>query len=212
MFLLEHIHIANDINHSDPRFPVQYVVRPMSDDFHDYRGYAGRVASGVFHKGEKVTVLPSGFCSKIKAIDTFNGEIDLAFAPQSVTITLEDDIDISRGDMLVKEGNMPEVSQDIDIMVCWLNEKPMQIGGKYTVKHTSREVRCVIKEIKYKMNINTLEKIEGETSFGLNEIGLVTIRTTQPLFFDSYRNNRVTGSLVLIDEGTNNTVGAGMIE
>lgn len=212
MFLLEHIHIANDVNHSDPRFPVQFVIRPQTDDFHDYRGYAGRVASGVFHRGEKVMVLPSGFSSKIKSIDTFTGEVDLTFAPQSVTITLEDDIDISRGDMLVKEGNMPQVSQDIDIMVCWLNERPMQVGGKYTVKHTSREVRCIIKEIKYKMNINTLEKIEGESSFGLNEIGLVTIRTTQPLFFDSYRKNRVTGSLILIDEGTNNTVGAGMIE
>lgn len=212
MFLLEHIHIANDVNHSDPRFPVQFVIRPQTDDYHDYRGYAGRVASGVFHKGEKVTVLPSGFSSNIKSIDTFTGEAELAFAPQSVTITLEDDIDISRGDMLVKESNMPQVSQDIDIMVCWLNEKPMQVGGKYTVKHTSREVRCIIKEIKYKMNINTLEKVEGESSFGLNEIGLVTIRTTQPLFFDSYRKNRVTGSLILIDEGTNNTVGAGMIE
>ena len=211
MYLLEHLHISNDLNFIDARFPVQYVIRPQSDKYHDYRGYAGRIAGGVFKPGEKVVVLPSGFTSKIKSVESMNDTMELAFPPQSVSIQLEDDIDISRGDMIVKENSMPQVSQDVTIMICWLNEKPMVPGGKYLIKHTTKDARCVIKKVDYKVNINTLEKIFDDEKIGLNEIGQLTIRTTQPLLFDSYRKNRITGSLVLVDEGTNETVCAGMI-
>jgi sulfate adenylyltransferase subunit 1 len=211
MYLLEHLHISNDQNYVDARFPVQYVVRPQSDKYHDYRGYAGRIAGGVFKPGEKVMVIPSGLTSTIKSIDTMNETLDMAFPPQSVTLTLEDDLDISRGDMIVKENNVPHTSQDITIMICWLNEKQMQLGGKYGLKHTTKDVRCIIKDLDYKVNINTLAKIYNDKKIGLNEIGQITIRTTQPLLFDSYRKNRITGSIILIDEGTNVTVGAGMI-
>lgn len=211
LYLLENIHIGSDHNHVDCRFPVQYVIRPQSDEFHDYRGYAGRVAGGVFKPGDRVVALPSGFSSTIRSIDTLDGPIEEAFAPMSVTITLEDEIDISRGDMIVRENNRPEVTQDIDIMVCWLNEKPLQLRGKYAVKHTSNDVRCIVKEVKYKVDINTLHRLEDDTSIEMNDIGRVTIRTTKPLFVDNYRKNRNTGSLILIDEATNETVGAGMI-
>ncbi len=211
MYLLEHLHIRNDLNFIDARFPVQYVIRPQSDEYHDYRGYAGRIAGGVFKPGDEVVVLPSGFSSKIKSIDSMNETLDLAFPPQSVSIQLEDDIDISRGDMIVKDGSMPQVSQDVTIMICWLNEKPMNIGGKYLLKHTTKDVRCIIKKLNYKININTLDKIYDDDNIGLNEIGQLTLRTTQPLLYDSYRKNRITGSLVLLDEGTNETVCAGMI-
>lgn len=211
MYLLEHLHISNDLNFIDARFPVQYVVRPQSDEYHDYRGYTGRIAGGVFKPGEKVVVLPSGFNSTIKSIGSMNEKMDLAFPPQSVSIELEDDIDVSRGDMIVKENNMPQVSQDVTMMICWLNEKPMVLGGKYFLKHTTKDARCVIKKVNYKVNINTLDKIFDDDNIGLNEIGQLTIRTTQPLLFDSYRKNRITGSLVLVDEGTNETVCAGMI-
>ncbi len=202
MYSLEHLHISNDQNFIDPRFPVQYVVRPNSDEFHDYRGYAGRVAGGVFRPGEKVVVLPSGFTTRIKSIDTMNESLALAFPPQSVTITLEDDIDISRGDMIVKENNMPQKSQDITAMICWLNEKPMRPGAKYWIRHTTREARCIVQEVNYKIDINSLGKNYEDKNIGLNEIAEVTLRTTQPMFFDSYRKNRITGSLVLVDEGT----------
>ncbi|HQW21691.1 MAG TPA: GTP-binding protein [Bacteroidia bacterium] len=211
MFHLEHVHISGDLNHVDCRLPVQYVIRPQDDAYHDYRAYAGRIAGGVFRKGDKVMVLPSGFTSTIKTINAPEGEIKEAFAPMSVSLLLDDEIDISRGDMIVRENNSPQNSQDIDIMLCWLNEKKLQEGGRYIVKHTSREVRCIVKEILYKIDISHLRRIENETSFGVNDIGRVVLRTTQPLFFDSYRRNRNTGSLILIDEGTNETVGAGMI-
>jgi sulfate adenylyltransferase subunit 1 len=211
MYLLENIHISSDRNFTDPRFPVQYVIRPQSDRFHDYRGYAGRVAGGIFSPGDRITVLPSGLTSVIKSIDTMNGSLDKAFPPQSVTLTLEDDIDISRGDMIANESNLPHVGQDITMMICWLNEKPLRIGGKYMLKHTTRDAKCIIKEVNYKMNINNLEKNYGDKTVGLNEIAQVTIRTTHPLCYDSYRKNRTTGSLVLIEEGTNETVCAGMI-
>jgi len=211
MYLLEHLHISNDLNFMDARFPVQYVVRPQSDEYHDYRGYAGRIAGGVFKTGEKVVVMPSGFTSTIKSIDSMNEKLDLAFPPQSVSIILEDDIDISRGDMIVKEKSLPQVNQDITMMICWLNEKPMNLGGKYVLKHTTKDVRCVIKTVDYKVNINTLDKIYDDNNIGLNEIGQLTIRTTQPLLFDSYRKNRITGSVIFVDEGTNETVCAGMI-
>lgn len=211
MYLLENIQISNDVNLIDGRFPVQYIIRPYSDEFHDYRGYAGRVGGGIFRKGETVTVLPSGLTSKIKSIDTFNGELDEAFAPQSVTLTLEDDIDISRGDMIVPQNNTPQVSQDVELMVCWLNDKPMNLNGKYHIKHTTSDARCLVKEIQYKVNINTLENDLEDKSVKMNDIARIKIRTTKPLFFDSYKTNRITGSLILIDEGTNETVGAGMI-
>ena len=211
MFHLEHVHISGDLNHVDCRLPVQYVIRPQDDAYHDYRAYAGRIAGGVFRKGDKVMVLPSGFTSTIKTINAPEGEIKEAFAPMSISLLLDDEIDISRGDMIVRENNSPQNSQDIDIMLCWLNEKKLQEGGIYIVKHTSREVRCIVKEILYKTAIRHLRRIENETSFGVNDIGRVVLRTTQPLFFDSYRRNRNTGSLILIDEGTNETVGAGMI-
>ena len=195
----------------DPRFPVQYVVRPNTDKFHDYRGYAGRVAGGVFRPGERVVILPSGFTTKIKTIDTMKESLDMVFPPQSVAITLEDDIDISRGDMIVKENNVPQVGQDITTMVCWLNEKPMRPGAKYWIRHTTKEARCIVKEVNYKIDINNLEKNYEDKHIGLNEIAQVTLRTTLPLFFDSYRRNRITGSLILIDEGTNETICAGMI-
>jgi len=211
MYLLENIQIANDVNLTDGRFPVQYIIRPYSDEYHDYRGYAGRIGGGVFRKGDQVTVLPSGLTSKIKTIDTFSGELKEAFAPQSVTLTLEDDIDISRGDMIVPGDNLPQISQDIELMICWLNEKPLNLNGKYHVKHTSSDARCIVKDISYKVNINTLDFDSVDKNIKMNDITKIKIRTTKPLFFDSYKKNRITGSLILIDEGTNETVGAGMI-
>lgn len=211
LYLLENIHIGSDHNHIDCRFPVQYVIRPQTDEFHDYRGYAGRIAGGIFKPGDKVKALPSGFESTIKSIDTLDGSIDEAFAPMSVTLTLEDEIDISRGDMIVRENNQPTVDQDLDVMVCWLNEKKLQLRGKYAVKHTSNDARCIIKDIRYKVDINTLHRMEGDKDISMNDIGRISIRTTKPLFFDSYQRNRNTGSLIFIDEATNETVGAGMI-
>ncbi len=211
MYLLETIHIGSDLNHIDARFPVQYVVRPMKNEYHDFRGYAGRIAGGVFRVGDKVKALPSGFTSKIKSIVTMDGDLQEAFAPQSVTITLEDEIDISRGDMLVRENNVPTIEQEFDVMLCWMNEKKMLPRGKYILRHTSKECKCIVKETKYKLNINTLQRIEDDVEIGLNDIGRVTIRTTVPLFFDSYRKNRITGSIILVDEATNETVAAGMI-
>lgn len=211
LYTLENVHIASDHNLIDARFPVQYVVRPMNDEFHDYRGFAGKVEAGIFKPGDEVIALPSGFSSKIKSIDFFGEQLSEAFPPMSVTLTLEDNIDISRGDMLVKANNQPEISQDIELMVCWLNEKKMIPNGKYVIKHTTKEVRCMIKEVRYKVDINTLHKNEEDKSIGLNDIGRILIRTTLPLFFDSYKKNRTTGSVIIIDEFTNETVGAGMI-
>lgn len=211
MYLLENIHIASDINHIDMRFPVQFVVRPYSDEFHDYRGYAGRIASGVIRKGDKVTVMPSGFSSKVKSVELDGKEMEEAFAPLSVTIQLEDDIDISRGDMLVREGNLPKQSQDIEAMVCWMSDKPIQTNGKYFLKHTTKDARAVVKEIKYKLDINTQHRITENPSIGMNDVGRISIRTTAPLCYDAYTKNRDTGSFILIDEGTNVTVGACMI-
>ena len=211
MHLLENIHIGSDHNHVDCRFPVQYVVRPQSEQYPDYRGYAGRIEGGVFKAGDAVTVLPSGFTSKIKSIDTFDGEIEEAFSPMSVCMTLEDDIDISRGDMIVRENNQPTTEQDVDLMVCWMNERKMMLRGKYTIRHTSQTARCIIKDVKYKMDINTLHRNEEDKEIGLNDIGRISIRTTKPLFFDSYRRNRNTGSVILVDEATNETVAAGMM-
>ena len=211
MYLLENIHIAGDINHIDRRFPVQYVIRPQDDRYHDYRGYGGRIAGGVFRVGDAVQVLPSGFSSTIKSIDTVNGPLTEAFAPMSVTLTLEDQIDISRGDMLVSPNNQPETSQDVEVMLCWFHERPLVPNGKYALKHTTRDARCMVKEVKYKMDINTLHKVEGDRTIGMNDIGRVSLRTTIPLSMDAYNRNRTTGSVILIDESTNETVAAGMI-
>lgn len=211
IYLLETIHIASDENHIDCRFPVQTVIRPHSDEHHDFRAYAGRIAGGIFRKGDEIMVLPSGLTSKIKALHTFEGEIAEAFAPLSISMELEEDIDVSRGDMIVRVNNQPEVTQDLNMMVCWLNPHPMQIGNKYILRHTSRDVRAIVKEIVYKIDINTMQRLEGEQSFAARDIGRIRLRTTAPIFTDPYRVNRHTGSLILIDETTNETVAAGMI-
>ncbi len=212
LYTLETVHIGSDHNLIDCRFPVQHVIRPMSNEFHDYRGFSGRVAGGVFKPGDDVMHLPSGITTKIAAINSIDGNMDEAFPPQSVTLTLEDDVDISRGDMLVRENNIPKIGQDIDIMLCWMDDKKsLLLNGKYSIKHTTRDARCVIKEILYKVDVNTLHRIQDVDTLTLNEIGRVKIRTTVPLFYDEYRRNRNTGSIIIIDEGSNTTVGAGMI-
>jgi sulfate adenylyltransferase subunit 1 len=211
MYTLENIHISGDHNHVDCRFPVQFVIRPQTKEFHDFRGYAGRIAGGIFKKGDEVMLLPSGFTTKISSISTFNGEIDEAFAPMSVTICLEDDFDLSRGDMIVRTNNSPEISQDIEMMVCWMGDQPLMPNGKYAIKHTTRDARCIIKDIRYKVDINTLHRLEDDKVIKPNDIARISIRTTVPLFYDRYNRNRITGSIILIDEATNKTVGAGMI-
>lgn len=211
LYLLENIHIGSDNNHIDCRFPVQYVVRPQSDRFHDYRGYAGRIASGIFKPGDEVLVLPSGLRSTIKSIVTYEGEIDEAFAPMSVTINLEDDIDVSRGDMIVRPHNQPKSGQDIDIIMCWLNRGSMNPRSKYLLMHTTKDAKAIIKEVAYKIDINTLHRIEDYKEIKMNDIARVSLRVTQPLFYDSYSRNRYTGNLILIDEATKETVAAGMI-
>ncbi len=211
LFTLENVHISSDYNFVDPRFPVQKVIRPQSDEYHDFRGYAGKIEGGIFKPGDEVLALPSGFTTRVRSIETMNGPLDEAFPPQNIVMTLEDEIDISRGDMIVKPNNQPNIGQDIELMICWLNEKPLLLGGKYAIRHTTKDARCIIKEVLYKVNINNLHKIEDDLSIGLNEIGRIRIRTTQPFFYDSYKKNRGTGSIILIDEATNETVGAGMI-
>lgn len=223
LHILETIHISSDINKIDARFPVQTVIRPQNETHRDYRGYAGRIESGILRKGDKITVLPSGFTSKIKSIDsaprkssedsvyTEVQSLDEAFAPMSVSITLEDDIDISRGDMIVRANNQPRVEQEFDLMLCWLNNSSARPNAKYTIRHTTNEQKAKIKNVLYKMDINKLERNTEDKQINMNDICRVTIRTTKPLMIDEYRDNRYTGSLILIDEGTNETVAAGMI-
>jgi len=209
---LEEVHIASDRNYIDTRFPVQYVIRPQSDEYHDYRGYAGTIAGGVLRPGDDVVVLPSGFESTIKSIETLDGPLDEAFAPMAVTVRLNDEIDISRGDMIVRPNNQPEVSQDIDVMVSWMNERaPLTPNSKLIIKHTTRVTKAIVKDVSYMLDINTLHRNEEAGELKLNEIGRVKLRTQTPLFFDEYRRNRDTGSFILIDEVSNVTVGAGMI-
>lgn len=209
---LENVHVASDRNLIDARFPVQYVIRPQSGRHLDYRGYAGQVAGGVFKPGDEVMVLPSGFTSRIAAIETADGPVDEAFPPMSVTIRLEDEIDVSRGDMICRTHNSPTPSQDIDAMICWMDEtSALQPGRKYALKHTTRAARAVVKELRYQLDVNTLHRVEDASSLALNEIGRVRLRTTQPLLADEYRRNRTTGGFVLVDEATNRTVAAGMI-
>ena len=212
---LEEVHIASDRNLIDARFPVQYVIRPQdqtSHELHDYRGYAGQVAGGVFKPGDEVVVLPSGLTSTVASIDTADGRVDEAYAPMSVTIRLADDVDVSRGDMIARVRNRPHVGQDIEAMVCWLTaDTSLRSGAKLAVKHTTRWGRTMVKDLQYRLDVNTLHRDEDATELSLNEIGRVQLRTTVPLFFDEYRRNRTTGSFILVDEGTNNTVGAGII-
>jgi bifunctional enzyme CysN/CysC len=211
---LEEVHIASDRNLIDVRFPVQYVIRPQQQtnrDLHDYRGYAGVVAGGVMKPGDEVVVLPSGLKSTIEAIDTADGPVEEAFPPMSVTVRLADDLDVSRGDMICRPHNMPEVTQDIDAMICWLGEVPSQTRGMYAIKQTTRSARAQLRELDYRIDVNSLHRDDSADSLSLNEIGRVRLRTTQPMFVDSYRRNRTTGSFLLIDEATGATVGAGMI-
>ena len=212
LYHLETVYIGADENHVEARFPVQWVIRPHSDEYHDFRGFAGRVAGGVFKAGDDVTVLPSGFTTKIKAIESMDGPQQEVFAPMSATITLEDEIDLSRGDMLVKANNQPVPTQDIDAMVCWFSSNKSLAGrGKFILRHTTKEVKAIVTEVCYKININTLRKIEDDLTLNLNDIGRIKVRTSAPLIADSYKSNRTTGSFVLIDELTNATVAAGMI-
>ena len=208
---LETVHISADYNLRDCRFPVQTVIRPHTDEYHDFRGYAGRVAGGIFKKGDKVVALPSGLESTISGIHTLTGELDEAFPPMSVTITLEDDIDISRGDMLVRSENRPDGQQDLDVMLCWLNATPPRPRAKYVLKQTTADARAMITEIQYKMAINALHRLGEDKDIKMNDIARVKIRSTKPIFADEYNQNRVTGSLILVDEATNETVAAGMI-
>jgi bifunctional enzyme CysN/CysC len=209
---LEHVHIASDRNLVDVRFPVQYVIRPQSTTVTDYRGYAGQVASGVLKPGDEVMILPSGLTSTIAGIDTADGPVDEAFPPMSVTVRLSDEIDISRGDMICRPHNAPAVAQDIEAMICWMDETaPLRVGGKYAIKHTTRTARTVIRGLQYRLDVNTLHRDETAPELVLNEIGRVKLRTTVPLLADEYRRNRTTGGFILIDEATNRTVGAGMI-
>jgi bifunctional enzyme CysN/CysC/sulfate adenylyltransferase subunit 1 len=211
MHHLEHVHVASDRDLVDTRFPVQYVIRPKSDDFHDYRGYAGRVAGGVLKPGDEVLVLPSGMTSTIAGIDLFDKEIDEAFPPMSVTVRLEDDVDVSRGDMICRPQNAPKPSQDIDAMICWMTNAPLKPRQKLAIKQTTRNGRALVKDIQYRLDVNTLHRDKETKELGINEIGRVQLRTTTPLLCDPYSKNRTTGSFILIDEATGVTVGAGMI-
>lgn len=211
LHILENMHVGSDLNHIDARFPVQYVIRPQSKEHPDYRGYAGRIASGIFRKGDKVTLLPSGFNSTIKDIYEMDNELEEAYAPSSVSIQIENDIDLSRGDMIVKEGNQPEVTQEFSAMIVWMNQSPLILRKKYTLVHTTNEVKCMIKDFQYKVNINSLSREKDVTQLQMNEIAKVSIKTTKPMFIDPYRKNRITGSFIIIEEGTNSTVGVGMI-
>jgi len=209
---LERLYVASDRNLVDVRFPVQYVIRPQSKTVIDYRGYAGGVASGVLKPGDPVLVLPSGFESKIASIETADGPVDEAYPPMAVTVTLTDHLDIGRGDMLCRPHNVPTVAQEIDAQVCWMDESAqLTKGAKYAIKHTTRWARALVRDIAYRIDVNTLHRVEGVDSLSLNEIGRVQLRTTQPLFVDTYMENRLTGSFILVNEQTNKTVGAGVI-
>jgi sulfate adenylyltransferase subunit 1 len=212
LYHLETVYTGGTENHVDARFPVQWIIRPQSHEHHDFRGYAGRVAGGVFKPGDTVSVLPSGFSTTVEKIYLPGGrEIAEAFAPQSVVMTLKDEIDISRGDMLVKANNPPNKGQDVEAMVCWFSQKPMEARGKYLLRHTTKETKAIVQELRYQVDIETLHKKEGVPTLAMNDIGRVSLRTATPLFYDSYRRNRLTGSFILVDPGTHETVAAGMI-
>ncbi len=211
LYTLETVYIGSDLNHIDPRFPLQTVIRPNSDAHHDFRGFAGRIAGGVFRPGDEIITLPSGLPAKIKSIHGPQGELSEAFAPMSVAITLDREVDSSRGDLFAKPNNQPAVTQDIEAMVCWFNAKPLQLGGKYILRHTTRETKAVVKAVRYEVDINTLHKKQDDMEIGMNDIGRIHVRTAVPLMIDPYKRNRTTGSFILVDEFTNATVGAGMI-
>ena len=211
LYHLENVHISSDYNQIDCRFPVQTVIRPHTKEHQDYRGFAGRIDGGIFKVGDKIKTLPTGFVSKIKSISTYDKQLKEAYTPMSVNILLEDELDISRGDMIVRENNIPKISQDIEVLVTWMNQNPLTDRKKVIIKHTTNECVGVVKELKYKIDINTLHRIENIDSIKLNDIARISIRTSKPLFFDSYKKNRKTGSLIIIDEQTNETIGAGMI-
>ncbi len=209
--LIETIEISKNKYPDFQRFPVQTIIRPHKEEFHDYRGYAGRVAGGVFRPGDEIAVLPSLRRSKIKSIDTLGKVLSETISGDSVAISLEDEIDISRGDMLVSPEDMPVISQDINLMVCWFNDRPMKTGGKYLLRMNSNEVGCIVKTVEYRMNINTMERDYSNLSISMNDIAHITIKTSKPVFFDSYKKNNITGSMIFIDEHTNETMAAGMI-
>ncbi len=212
LYLLENIHIAGDMNHVDFRFPVQYVIRPQRAEYHDFRGYAGRIAGGVVRPGDEVRVLPSGMTTRIRSIETMEGPIASACAPMSVALTLENEIDISRGDMLSGPNNAPQQRRELEVMLCWFSESPLNRGGRYVLMHAQRQVPCMVTEVFYKVNINTLEKVVDDRSVTMNDIVCVALKMAQPIFCDSYSRNRITGSLILVDEATNTTVAAGMLQ
>jgi bifunctional enzyme CysN/CysC len=211
LYHLEHVHIASDRNLIDGRFPVQWVVRPMSSEHRDYRGYAGQIASGTFKPGDEVVVLPSGTRTRIRRIDTLDGPLEEAFAPLSVTMLLEDDVDVSRGDMICRADNRPVPSRELEAMLCWMADEPLNPSGRYQLKHTTQTVKAKVQDVRYRVDVNSLHRDREASELALNEIGRVTLRTSSPLFVDPYEKNRATGSFVLIDEGTNFTVGAGMV-
>ncbi len=212
LYHLETVYVGSDANHVDARFPVQWVVRPHSDEHHDYRGYAGRVAGGVFKPGDEVLVLPSGFGSKVKSIHLGKEELDEAYYPLSVAITLEDDVDVSRGDMIVKPNNQPKTSQELDAMICWFSEsKTLKQGSKYLLRQTTKEAQAIVTDVRYKVDVNTLHRIDNDSEFTMNDVGRVALRASKPIFHDTYRRNRNTGSFVLVDPFTNETLAAGML-
>ena len=212
LYHLENVYVGSDFNHIDARFPVQWVIRPHSDKHHDFRGFGGRVAGGVFKKGDEVVVLPSGFTTKIKSILQSEKEVDEAFYPQSITILLEDEIDVSRGDMLVKPNNQPNISQDLDARICWFSgTKKLSQGTKCLFRQTTKEAQAIVTAINYKVDVNSLRKNEEDLEFSMNDVGRVKLRVSQPIFYDTYRRNRNTGSFILIDPFTNETLAAGML-
>jgi sulfate adenylyltransferase subunit 1 len=212
LYHMETVYVGSDANHVDARFPVQWVVRPHSDEHHDYRGYAGRIVGGVFKPGDEVTILPSGFSSRVKSIHAGDEELAEAYYPLSVAMTLEDDVDVSRGDMIVKPNNQPRVDQDLDAMICWFSKsKPLRAGGRYILRHTTKESQAIVTDVRYKVDVNTLHKIENDSDFTMNDVGRIALRVSQPLFFDTYRRNRNTGSFILLDPFTNETLAAGML-
>ncbi|QOI97849.1 MAG: GTP-binding protein [Flammeovirgaceae bacterium] len=211
LHMLETVHIESDYNHIDARFPVQQVIRPHTTEHQDFRGYAGRVAGGIFRIGDEVLILPSGFSSRVKSVQLGDQQLSEAFAPLSVVIALEDELDISRGDLICKPNNQPQLTQDVDLMLCWMNQRPVNLNSKFVVRHTTLETRGVLKEIQYKLDINTLQRMEGVEQLVMNDIARIKIRTAKAIACDSYRKNRITGSVILVDEGTNETVAAGMI-
>ena len=208
---LEHIHVASDRNLIDVRFPVQYVIRPQTDEHHDYRGYAGQVAGGILKAGDEIVVLPSGRESRIARIETFDGPVEEAYTPMSVVVHLEDDLDISRGDMICRPHNRPHEVREIEAAVCWMSDEPMQPRGRYVIKQTTRTARAIVDELRYRVDVDTLHRDQDAGRLELNDIGRVSLRTSAPLCVDPYRRNRATGGFILIDETTNDTVGAGMI-